>query len=753
MGFPERLRQLRSWAEHQVSQPDLARATRATVAVMVPLLLARAGLLPVEPAFAVIAAQSMCLVDVRGAYSFRFGLLLAMALVLAGSAELGSLAAGNLGTAVTATALLAISAGLWRHLSAEYGPSLATPAALVFFMALSIPQHGSHGLSVLAGALWGLALQIALWPVHAEHPLRRAVAESWLAAGDLFEELSPFPGAGATDAQRTAKRESQLRTTLDSTYGILETASTAHRSRRPFLTRLEEVHVDAARLATQVLAMNAALEAIASRPVAAVLNASLQVVLESLANVARSVALAVVSRDPAGLTRCELRIRRSTNLLRSLAVRAGADADAAPLLDVLRNLETRLSDTGIAVAAVTDRAAERAEFSLELFDLRAGMLRPLAASLNLHPRFEPAIVRYAARIGGLTMLGVLVSKLSSLPHGYWLPFTMVVVLQPDYGATRQKALQRVLGTIAGGVLGSGLLLLHVPIGLLLAATALTAFMFAYFLRRNYGVAVVFITLFVVLLTEASGPATLALAAERLLITTAGGVTALVAALIFWPSWERDRLPRILSAALLANRQYLLALCACLARGGGITPELVQAKRNIETANNEAFASVQRLFADPASRREGTEQAAVLANGNQRLTRALNVIFAHQTAASPPVPLPALPHFIDRSATALEGLAEQVNNALQPPTSVGSAVPVVTADQVKLPLQELPKGNDEASIHARRVFGQLARAAAELRGMLLAPPPSTWAAAAAENSVAQATEREIATGPCAQGTSR
>ena len=61
---------------------------------------------------------------------------------------------------------------------------------------------------------------------------------------------------------------------------------------------------------------------------------------------------------------------------------------------------------------------------------------------------------------------------------------------------------------------------------LLAAAALNAFLFALFLKRRYDIAVVFLTLMVVLLTEAGGPVDWRLTVERLACTLAGGGTRL-----------------------------------------------------------------------------------------------------------------------------------------------------------------------------------------------------------------------------------
>src|SRR5580698_6108293 len=83
-------------AEHESLRPDASRAVRCTVALMVPLLVATAGHLPVEAAFAALAAQNVAMLDVRGAYALRFSLLLAVSAILAACAGLGGLLAPHL---------------------------------------------------------------------------------------------------------------------------------------------------------------------------------------------------------------------------------------------------------------------------------------------------------------------------------------------------------------------------------------------------------------------------------------------------------------------------------------------------------------------------------------------------------------------------------------------------------------------------------------------------------------------------------
>ncbi len=707
-------------ADHESLQPDLGRGIRATVAFMVPLLLAAAGRLPLSVTYVALAAQNIAMVDVRGSYALRFGLLLAMTAILAASAGLGSLAGNGLLTAMLAMGCIAASGGLWRHLSSDYGMSLAISSTLIFLLALSAPEGaaatGAHVTAVLAGGLWGLLLQVVNWPFRPQHPLRRAVADSWLAVADLFEAMAP---SAATDTARRHEQvnaaEAALRTTLDRAYATLAAATRAG----PLLRRLEDLNLAAARLVTRVVAFNTALETLMTQPGFATLAPSFQTVLTALKNTSRTVALAVVSRQPAQLATADVRLRRLTNHLRVLRARVMAQADGNPagaqLAEILRQIEEHLPAIGEALRITIDRADERAAFSLELLDVQTWTLRPLASALNLHRQVDPALVRFTGRIAVLTIFGVVVLKLLNLPHGYWLPFTMVVVLQPDYGSTRQRAGQRVFGTLTGSLVASLLLWLHPPFAVVMIAMAATIFIFSFLVKRNYGLAVFFITLFVVLLTEANGPVTIAFTAERLASTLSGGALAMLAAMFFWPVWEKERLPPLLTQALRANRDYLQLLTARLLAGGTYDQAVIDTRRRTERANSTVFSSLQRMIGDPKNKQDGLEQVAALANGNQRLTRALTVITLHLTAGTPSNQ-PEIERFGQLAGEALDTLAASVEKTEVDHRQLESLLSAL--DNFQFP----SAGSAPTEVETQRdqwVFGQFTQCATELGAMILA----------------------------------
>src|SRR5258708_28203629 len=168
---------------------------------MGPMLAAHWWQLPFEISFAAIAAQNIALVDIRGSYPLRLSLLLVMAAVLAGATWLGSITAGQLGIALGAVVLIMLASGLWRHLSAEYGPSLSTASALLFLIALAHPdgaaQADRHFLAALAGGVLGVLVQGSLWPLRPQPPLPPPVAHRPLALSPLMAPMAPPPNPGA----------------------------------------------------------------------------------------------------------------------------------------------------------------------------------------------------------------------------------------------------------------------------------------------------------------------------------------------------------------------------------------------------------------------------------------------------------------------------------------------------------------------------------------------------------------------------
>jgi uncharacterized membrane protein YccC len=620
--------------EHFLLRTDVARALRSSVAMVAAWV---ACLLTGHAAVAVLvatAAQNVAMPDLRGDYRGRFVIMLALTVLISISVLTGIVAGHGVLAATLAIGVLSLFAGCWRHLSGDYGPNFALTSALLFFIALSQPGDWRQAVWLTGwtslGCLGGIFVQLSGWLVRPQHPLRHAVAESWVGASDLIAAMRTETNDGQLRPQNFAEKEGALRATVDRTLRVLEAAS--GRRSHGFVAHLDATTHLAARLATRTTAFYTALDSLKSCSGFAPVSPILDSVLRSLANMARSTALTLIRHRPEQLLALQVRLRRSTDLIRvldgRLAMLNPAEVEVVQCRQLLTQVGELLPGIRATLAETVDHGSTNSGFALRLPELGGLSLRSLGAWINPPTQLDSVLIRYTLRVAVLLMMSVAAYKWFNIPHGYWIAFTVLVVLQPDYGATRQKAGQRLVGTLAGSAFGSLLLWMKMPMGLLVFFAAAMAFGFAYFFRRRYGLAVFFVTVMIVLMTEAMTPVDLSFTVARLLSTLAGGILALLAAFLLWPKWEQQQFPRIIATALRANRKYMETVAAHFIRGESFTGDAVRTKREAERANSQAVASLQRLLSEPSWRQNNFEQAAALTTYNQRLTRTVTVLGQH-----------------------------------------------------------------------------------------------------------------------------
>ncbi len=700
--FSSRLGQ---WLEQSLLSIDAARAWRSSVAFTVTWVVCLWTSHPAVAVFAATAAQNLAMQDLRGDYRARLAILLAMSVVLLGSVLAGRLTGNHLASATLMVGALALLGSAWRHLSADYGPNLAIVSALLFLFALSQPGNWHQGVLTMGwvalGCAAGILCQLVGWFVRPQHAVRHAVAECWVAVSDLITATRTETNEGQPRTSELAGKEGALRTTVDATLHTLAEATTQRRQR--FFQHLDDATQVAARLATRVSALHTALEGIRGGPEFAPVAPTLDVLLHALANAARSAALALITHRPEQFLALEVRLRRCQNLARILDTRLAAAGRAAdPARQMLAQVSELLPVVGATIQETVDHGAPHATFALRLPELSGLSLKSLSAWVNPAPQLDQVLVRHALRIALLMMLAVAVYKWFAIPRGYWIAFTAVIVLQPDYGSTRQKAGQRIAGTLAGCVLGSLLIWVKIPIPLLVSLTSVMAFFFAYYLKRRYALAVFFVTLMLVTVMDAVEPLSWQFTFARLYATLAGGGMALVAAWWLWPRWEKEQFPKILAPAVRANRAYLAAIITALQAGQPFTGSVIQRKREVERANSLTAASLQRMLGEPANPPALMERAAALTASNQRITRAATVLAVHLNLRQP-VAEPGLALISATIAESLENLARHIEREPSP------------AGPVTLPPEPRPAPGDAT---ATLIYGQLAKIATEIEAMTL-----------------------------------
>lgn len=613
----------------QVKQPDvpLLVGVRNTLAVVLPLAVGFASGYPQAGLGVAAGALNTMFSDQPGPYRQRLRQLLLASLAAGAAALLGFLIGGMWLPMVLVTAAFGFLGGLLVVFGTDTARvGMTSIILLVVTAATPTTLHSAlvgSGLIVCGGLLLAL-FSLAAWPWQRYRPERQALAVVFTGLAELARQTAQDDDAPAlTDAITTLQR------TL---LGRYRSRGRAMEAFTVLLELAERIRLELTALAdtTDRSGIEASLRADAARVLEAIADALTQGIAPDRAAAAlrglqaREQALLEHGEVDAGTT---VRIHALSGEL-GAAVRNANWAGARG--------ELRASSAEIALPEALRGNAAWAT-------LRA----------NLSPRSEA--FRHAVRTAVCLCLALSVARLWHLPHGYWLPMTVAIVLRADFAATFKFGLLRVLGTVLGLVLTT--VLLHLApddVWAHLLLMALLCMSFRLLAGAHYGIAVAALTGTVVILLSFEGVAPGSAVVDRTINTAMGCAMALLAYAV-WPTWERGRIRARQAEMLDAYAAYLHALAQADEPPGALRETRTAAR----TTRSNAQASIERMRSEPATRPGLLALAqALFANGNRlaRSAMTLEALFADFAT------LPAQPgvrQFVETVADTVHGIAAAV----------------------------------------------------------------------------------------------
>jgi hypothetical protein len=163
---------------------------------------------------------------------------------------------------------------------------------------------------------------------------------------------------------------------------------------------------------------------------------------------------------------------------------------------------------------------------------------------------------YTVRLALCMGVATAISELGLFERSYWMTLTVALVLKPDFGSVFARAVQRGLGTFAGALIGTAVLLV-VPYGpAILIPIAVFAALLPYGMQRNWGLMSTFQAPLVLLLVDLLTHGGPRLAEIRLLDTLIGCLIVLLLGYLPWSaSWEAPVGPQF-AEVLSATANYL-----------------------------------------------------------------------------------------------------------------------------------------------------------------------------------------------------
>ncbi|MFJ3338489.1 FUSC family protein [Streptomyces sp. NPDC086766] len=283
------------------------------------------------------------------------------------------------------------------------------------------------------------------------------------------------------------------------------------------------------------------------------------------------------------------------------------------------------------------------------------------------------------RVGAAALVAGGLGAVLSLDHAYWAIAAAVLMLHQgsDWVRTRQRALERLVGTCIGLFLALGVLTAY-PTGLWLALTvALLQFAIEMLVVRNYALAVIFIT--ALALTIASGGQRVddlgGLLLARGVDTALGCAVALAVFRATMRAEEAAHIPAVITRTLEA----VGAVSDHLAESAVTTPGARAARRDLQIQAIDALQAYDASVNSSVARRRDAELMWPTVVATQRLAyRVLSACWALEQVGSGS----EAARRVSRSLFGARG-AEQLHRAL---TALAGAIRTGTAPT---PLGEVP----------------------------------------------------------------
>lgn len=247
-------------------------------------------------------------------------------------------------------------------------------------------------------------------------------------------------------------------------------------------------------------------------------------------------------------------------------------------------------------------------------------------SLNLTP--QSVLFRHAVRMSIVLCVGYAIIQLAELQNGYWIMLTSLFVCQPNYNATRTRLTLRVVGTLAGILLGLPILYFVPSQEGQLILIVISGVLFFAFRHVRYAYATMFITLLVLFCFNLLGEG-FRVALPRVIDTFIGCGIAWAAVSFIWPDWKFRHISQALDKAIHANCRYLDAILEQYHQGknNGVDYRIV--RRNAHNCDAELASVISNMAAEPKKDKQQIDRGFRLLCLNHSLLGYISALGAHR----------------------------------------------------------------------------------------------------------------------------
>ena len=640
-----------------------------------------------ESAIATMAAWFVGLVNVDGAYRQRAIAMIAATISITLMFLIASLISSNLWLAIPTMFVVIFISGL-ASLYGNVAASVSLVTSLMFVISLakfaSLSNFSTlilHCALCLAGGTWTSMLLLGLWVVRPYVPAMQIVANCYLSLSQ-FVALTSQRELNANEHQEWTQRFLQAQDTviqdLTSARSVWTTIWTRQKGANLRGNQLLVLIEDVNQIVNSVVALSEML-AIASehqlfyqlqkeiQQVIEQLAIALQMLSEAIAKGKNSVHLGDLDRTVEALEH-QWQVLRAQIFNQTINVQINEYPDVVNIRKITASLTKLAQQIHTDADVVTDliQGKQRSITQRDISPPAQSKPSAIIDTLRNNFTFESVLFRHALRLALITTFAELLAWVLQLPRGYWITLTALVALKPNFGGTSETTVQRVVGTILGGIIGIILILL-VKNPLAIAVCFLLLVFVAMSVRSlSYSIFIILLTPAIILLLNLISAGGWQVGVLRIFDSFLGGILALVGSYLLFPRWEREQLPAQLEKTIRANLAYFQQVIAnYLHQQNASVDSMNMLRHQAALENANANAAAQRLFSEPRHVQGEIEPVMTLIMYIRGFFTSVTTLAEHLREFSGEYQFTELKLFTDTIIQILENLADALGQG-QPP---------------------------------------------------------------------------------------
>ncbi|MEH2138147.1 FUSC family protein [Nostoc sp.] len=650
-----------------------------------------------ESAIATMAAWFVGMVNVDGAYRQRATAMIAATIGVTLMFLIASLVSNHLWLAIPTTFLVIFISGL-ASLYGNVAASVSLITSIMFVISLAKFASFSnwstlilHCALCLAGGAWTSLLLLGLWVVRPDVPAMQIVANCYLSLSQ-FVNLASQRGVNPNERQEWTRQFLQAQDTviqdLTSARSVWTTIWTRQRGATLRGNQLLVLIEDVNQIVNSVVALSELLAIASEHQLFYRLQEEIQQVIEQLAIALQMLSEAISNDKPlrvyargknsvhlGDLDRTVEALEHRWEVLRAQVFNQTINIQIDEYPDVVNIRKITASLTKLAQQINTDADVVTDLIQGKKSSITQRDISPPAQSeptaiidtLRQNFTFESVLFRHALRLALIVTFAELLASVLPLPRGYWITLTALVALKPNFGGTSETTVQRVIGTILGGIIGISLILL-LKNSLAIAVCFLFLVFIAMSVRSlSYSIFIILLTPAIILLLNLIKAGGWEVGVLRIVDSLIGGVLALLGSYLLFPTWERQQLPAQLEKTIRANLAYFQQVIAnYLHPQPDASINMLRHQAALENVN--ANVSAQRLFSEPRHIQGEIEPVMTLITYIRGFFSSVTTLAEHKREFSGEYQFTELKLLTDSIIQILENLADALGQG-QPPQAL------------------------------------------------------------------------------------